>query len=701
MSDKAPPFFNRELSWLEFNQRVLDEACDDGVPPLERLKFLAITASNLDEFFMVRVGGLTVLISQRIIAPDPAGMTPQEQLAAVDKRVRRMIHDQYSAFQEVEARLAESGIRRLRASELADRQFRSLEQTFESDVFPVLTPMAVRSPEEFPLLGNQALHICVQLAPEAGQETPRFALIPLGRGLSRALTIAGEKGYGYVLLEDVVALMIGKFFPGETITATAAFRITRNADFALRDDLAPDLMEGMQGILSARKHGRCVRLEISDDVRPEMLAFLKTSLGVADSSVYLAPGPVDLAGFFPLADLPSFESLRYEPWSPQASPDCPPGESMFNLLAARDVLLYHPYQSFEPVVRLIQEAAKDPDVLAIKQILYRTSRTSPIVIALAEAARRGKYVTAVVELKARFDEARNIEWARSLEEAGVQVIYGVRGLKTHAKVCVIVRRESRGVQRYVHFGTGNYNEITSRIYSDASLMTNNDELGADAVSFFNAITGYSLPQHYKKIEAAPLGLRNRLLELIESEAERKKQGQDAFIDAKLNALTDEKLIQALYEASQAGVAIRLNVRGACCLRPGVPGLSDNISVVSIVDRYLEHARILHFHHGGDDLVFISSADWMSRNLDRRIELLTPVDDALCRNRLIAILSCYFDDNTKARQLRADGQWTRVKPGKKKRRHSQQLLHDEARKLAVGAEESKRGVFVPHRNPNAD
>jgi polyphosphate kinase len=402
-----------------------------------------------------------------------------------------------------------------------------------------------------------------------------------------------------------------------------------------------------------------------------------------------------------LADLPGFESLKYEQWPPQPSPEIEPGAKMFDILARRDVLLYHPYESFEPVLRLIEEAAADPDVLAIKQILYRTSRSSPIVAALARAAQRGKYVTVIVELKARFDEARNIEWARNLEENGVQVIYGVKGLKAHAKTCIIVRREPHGVVRYCHFGTGNYNEITARLYSDASLLTSSEELGADAVTFFNAITGYSQPQRYRKIEAAPTGLRQRLLELIEGETHRCQQGQKAFIDAKINSLVDQEIISALYAASQAGVPIRLNIRGVCCLRPGVAALSENISVVSIVDRYLEHSRILHFHHGGDELVFISSADWMPRNLDRRIELLVPVEDHAAKSRLIAILETYFEDNVKARVLQPDGSYARAKPGRKRRRRSQEMLYEDACQRVREAEQTHTTNFEPHRAPGGD
>jgi polyphosphate kinase len=699
---QALKYFNRELSWLEFNQRVLDEALDDGLPLLERLKFLAITASNLDEFFMVRVGGLRVVVEQGISTPDAAGMTPTEQLVAISDRTHAMIDQQQACFAGLEQKLAEAGIRRVLRHELTERRAKAVEQVFESEIFAVMTPRAVRPDEEFPLLANQMLHLAVHLAADAASDgRPRLAIIPLGRSLPRFFTLSGpDRGYSYVLLEDVVVRMVHRFFPGEQVLGHAVFRITRNADFTLRDDLATDLLAGMEGILSARKHGACVRLEVAADSGEDVLATLTKALEVGPVDIFQTSAPLDLAAFMSLADLAGFESLKYEPWPPQPSPDIDQGEKLFDILARRDVLLYHPYESFDPVLRLVEEAAADPDVLAIKQILYRTSRNSPIVAALARAAQRGKYVTVIVELKARFDEARNIEWARSLEEHGVQVIYGVKGLKTHAKTCIIVRREPHGVVRYMHFGTGNYNEITSRIYSDASLLTSNEELGADAVSFFNAITGYSQPQRYRKIEAAPGGLRQRIVELIEAETHRRLQGQKAFIDAKVNSLVDSEVISALYAASQAGVTVRLNVRGVCCLRPGVPELSENITVVSIIDRYLEHARILHFHHGGDDLVFLSSADWMPRNLDRRIELLVPVEDQSAKLRLMAILGTYFEDNVKARTLQADGSYKRTKPGRKRVRRSQELLYEYACRRIREAEQKKATTFEPHRAPGA-
>ena len=703
MTDQPQRFLNRELSWLEFNQRVLDEARDESLPLLERLKFLAITASNLDEFFMVRVGGLRLLVEQGITRADPAGMSPAEQLSAISRRAHQMVQQQQTCFADLETKLAEAGIRRVLGKDLSERQARAVEQVFESEIFSVVTPMAVAAASELPLLTNQMSHVCVQLKPEAASAgQPRFAIIPLGRSLPRFLTLGADRGYSFVLLEDVVGRFVGRFFPGEEVTGHAVFRITRNADFTLRDDLATDLLAGMEGILTARKHGQCVRLEIDAAAPATLVAFLTQALRVGTDDIFSTTAPVDLASFMQLTDLAGFDPLKYEPWPPQPTPDIEPGASLFPLLARQDVLLYHPYQSFDPVLRFVEEAAADPDVLAIKQILYRTSRSSPIVAALARAAQRGKYVTAIVELKARFDEARNIEWARALEENGVQVIYGVKGLKTHAKTCIVVRREPHGVVRYVHFGTGNYNEITARIYSDASLLTSNEELGADAVGFFNAITGYSQPQRYRKIEAAPTGLRPRLIELIEGETHRQQQGQKAHINVKVNSLVDPEIINALYAASQAGVPVRLNVRGVCCLRPGVAGLSENISVVSIVDRYLEHARILNFHHGGDELVFISSADWMPRNLDRRIELLVPVEDPPCKSRLIDILGTYFEDNVKARHLQGDGSYTRGKGrGKRKPRRSQELLYEDARRRVKEAEQSQQTTFEPHRAPEKE
>jgi polyphosphate kinase len=693
-------YINRELSWLEFNQRVLDEARDATTPLLSRLMFLAITGSNLDEFFMVRVGGLQLLDQQASTQTDASGMTPQQQLASISARTHRMMLEQYTCYlNELEPALAEAGIRRVRPAELTRQQSKAIAQVFESRIYPVLTPMAVGGRDDFPLLINQTLNACVQLEAVADDKGPRFAIIPFGPSSSRFITLPSEGGYEYMLLEDAVEMFADRFFPGEQIVECVAFRITRNADLAVREDLASDLLVQMEHLLDARTAGDCVRLEIGDGVTPATLRFLRDTLDVDDVNVYAAPGPVDLAEFMQLIDLPGFDNLRYDPWPPQASPDVDPTADIFSTIARDDVLLYHPYDSFDPVLRLIEEAAVDPDVLAIKQTLYRTSRNSPVVAALRQAAERGKYVTVIVELKARFDEARNMEWARSLEQAGVQVFYGVKGYKMHSKLCIVVRREPAGIRRYVHFGTGNYNETTARLYSDVSLMTCNEELGADATNFFNAITGYSQPQKFRRIEAAPIGLRERLLEMIQSETQRQKESGHASITAKLNSLVDPEIIDALYEASQAGVPVRLNIRGICCLRPGVKGLSENITVIGVVDRFLEHARIFHFHHGGDERVFISSADWMPRNLDRRVELLVPVDNPRAHERLLSILELYFQDTVKGRRLLSDGTYVSVDAANGDQPfRSQQRLYELTCEAVKQARQSRPTAFEPHRAP---
>ncbi len=709
---KGARYFNRELSWLEFNQRVLDEGRDESLPLLERLKFLAIASSNLDEFFMVRVGGLQRLVEQEDARTDPAGMTPARQLAAIYRRVTEMHGQQYACLlDEVEPSLANEGLRRVTPDGIEDKHLRVVRRLFLADLFPVFSPQAIRSDAPFPLLQNQTLHLCVRLAPAAedpqeeengdGEDhaVGRYAVIPLGPGLSRFITLPSEAegGYNYILLEDVVQLCITKFFPGEEVLETATFRITRNADMSVREDLAADLLSGMEQVLDARLQSDCARLEIDAVAGDEMLQFLQSKLEIPAERVFRFPGPLALNELMKITGTAGFEHLQYRPWPPQPTPLLDPRKSLLDTLATQDVMLYHPYESFEPVIRLIEEAADDPDVLSIKQVLYRTSRDSPIIAALKRAAAQGKYVTALVELKARFDEARNIGWARDLEQSGVQVIYGVKGLKTHAKVCLIVRRESSGVQRYMHFGTGNYNESTAKLYSDVSIMTSRNDFGLDATAFFNAVSGYSQPQKLRQLEMAPTGLRDRFLEMIEVETQRAKQGHEAEIIAKVNSLVDTGIIDALYAASSAGVKIRLNIRGICCLRPRVKELSENIRVISIVDRFLEHARIFYFHHGGDQQVFISSADWMPRNLDRRVELMTPVLDVSNRNRLTRILKSYFKDNVKARELLASGDYRKVKPKARAAAYrSQERLYEEVCDNVRRAEQTKRTELEPHR-----
>ena len=692
-------FLNRDLSWLEFNRRVLEEAIDQSVPVLERLRFLAITSTNLDEFFMVRVGGLQQLLNEGKRLFDPAGLTTREQLIEISRRTHQLVADQYGCFsQDIEPKLVVAGIRRVSLEQIGPEYVEYLERLFEREIFPIITPRAVEV-DDFPLLTGLGLDLLVRLSPATTRSRKsRFAIVTLPKRLSRFITVPVQQdGYDYTLLEDVVSLFREKLFPGEPINECVPFRITRNADLLVREDLAGDLLSQMREVLDARKRSGCVRLEVGQNISPAALSFLKRALQVNQDQIYEIPGPLDLGAYRELAGRTGFEKLQYESWLAQPSPQIARGESMFEAITRRDILLFHPYESFEPIIRLLEQAADDPDVLAIKQILYRTSGSSPIVAALARAASKGKHVTVVVELKARFDEARNIDWAQALEQSGVQVIYGLRGLKVHAKICIIVRREPTGIRRYVHFGTGNYNEVTARLYSDVSLMTSNEDFGADATQFFNTITAYSQPIKYRRLEAAPLGLRARLLALIESETQRCKQGQRGHIMAKLNSLVDADVIQALYHASQQGVRIQLNVRGICCLRPGVPRLSENIEVVSIVDRFLEHSRILYFHHGGEPLVFISSADWMPRNLDRRVELLVPIEDQSCQLRLVAILRATFQDNAKTRKLMPDGRHKRLRPvGTAKATRSQQVFHEQAREAAKQAQQDRYQTFVPQR-----
>ena len=713
LSLKKNEFINRELSWLEFNDRVLQCAQDASIPLLERLKFLAITGSNLDEFFMVRVGGLQLLSKKNNSKKDPAGMRPTEQLDAIFKRATCMAEDQYACFSELEKQLALSGIVRVLPHELSGEQSRHAEYVFENEIAPVLSPMTIADSDQAPLLANRMLYIAVRLSsPDGpygtktgkplGARLRRLTVIPIGKTPGRFITLPSEGGYHYMLIEDLVVLFASRFFPGEAIAETACFRVTRNADVSVQEDDAHDLLSAMEDVIDARKRGECVRLEIDGRATPAMLSALASFLYTPDNGVYRAQGPLDLSAFMQLTGLSGYDKLRYKPWPPKTPPLLKSALSMFEVISKRDILLYHPYESFDPVLRFVQEAAKDPMVVALKQTLYRTSKKSPIVAALADAARAGKYVTAIVELKARFDEERNIEWATELEDAGVQVIYGVKGLKTHAKVFIAVRREPNGLKRYIHFGTGNYNEITATIYSDASYMTCDEDLGADASAFFNSITGNSQPQKYRKIESAPLGLRQRVVSLIEAETERCRQGQKAFIRAKMNSITHPEIIKALYAASQAGVKILLNVRGICCLRPGVKSLSETICVKSIVGRFLEHARIWCFHNGGREKVFICTADWMQRNLDKRVELLTPVEDKDAKARLIHILDLCFKDTVNSWQLLPDGAWQRLgdKRGNKKEFNCHAALYDEACEKSDKAKRMKRTMFEAHKPAKA-
>ena len=695
-------YFNRELSWLVFNTRVLEEALVEETPLLDRLKFVAIVASNLDEFFMVRVGGLKLLAARNPRHRDFAGLSPAQQLDAIRERAREQVGQQDACYQnDLEPRLAAAGIRRRRAADLTSGQRAYAERFMQEEVLSVLTPMAVQDGQALPLLAGKRLHLCVRLKAETESDAWKFAVIPISAALSRFITLPSTQDFEYILIEDLIAEFIELFFPGEKVMECVAFRPTRNADMSVREDMAADLLSHMKEVLDARDTSDCVRLELDARATRILTRFLRQLLGVRDHDIYCLKGPLDLSAMMKIAGLGGYDMLRQEPWRPVLPVATPEGANMFELLDRGPILLYHPYDAFEPVLRLLHQAADDPDVLAIKQILYRTSSNSQIVKALLRAAHNGKHVTALVELKARFDEARNIDRARDLEHAGVQVVYGVKGYKTHAKLCLVVRREPSGIARYLHLGTGNYNENTASLYSDVSFLVKDPILGQDAAMFFNAITGYSQPQNYEKIAAAPTGLRDRLLQGIDTEIEFARQGQAARIWAKVNSLADPVMIDKLYEASRAGVKIELNIRGICCLRPGVSGLSENIRVLSIIDRYLEHARIIYFHHGGEPRIYISSADWMPRNLDRRIELLAPVEPPECRQRLIRILKMHFSDNVKGRELQPDGSY-RMPPMKKKGRRvqSQQVLHGEVEEASRKARQLETTVFEPHLPPTS-
>jgi polyphosphate kinase len=698
MSPLPEELINRELSWLEFNQRVLDQAIDQRVPLLERLKFLAITASNLDEFFMVRVGGLWLQLRQNPSQTDPTGMTVSEQLQRVLSRCHRFRADQYRLWdEELAPQLLNAGIQQVRVREASAKHRQALAANFRDSALAILTPQLLDQSEPLPLLLGLALHLCVRLKPNPGEEVPwDYAVIPLGKVLPRLLNLPAEKGVAFTLLEEVVTAHASEFFPGREVIECVAFRLTRNADVELREDQAPDLMVGMEDVLESRRLSGFVRLEIEDRASPELVAYLAKATGLPPEYTFRNSGPLDLTVLHRITEFAGFESLRNTPWPAQSHRLIDPAESMFTNIQQHDLLVVHPYEQYDPIVRLIEEAAVDPQVLAIKQILYRTSGQSAIVAALGRAAKHGKYVTALVELKARFDEERNIEWARELELAGVQVIYGVKGLKTHAKVCVIIRREPHGMVRYCHFGTGNYNESTARFYSDVSLLTCHEELGSDATLFFNAITGASQPRHLRQLVMAPISLRRKILDLIKGETRRQTQGQRGRIMAKVNSLVDPQIIAALYQASRAGVEVDLSVRGVCCLRPGVPGLSENIRVVSTVDRYLEHARILYFYHGGQPLLWISSADWMPRNLDRRVELLIPVLDNACRQKLTETLATYFEDNVNAWELLSDGRYLRRTPAGESGSPAQQRLHQRAIEALRQARQLRRTMFQPHQ-----
>jgi polyphosphate kinase len=676
-------FLNRELSWLQFNGRVLEEALDPATPLLERLKFATIVSSNLDEFFMVRVAAVKNAIDEGDTAPDLAGLTPVQLLQQIAVAAHEQVARLYAALNdEILPALAARGIGLRSGEQLDPAQRAQVARHFRDEILPALTPLAIDSSRPFPLLAGLTLNVGVLLAPAEGEEQPRLGVVQVPSLLPRLVRLVGD-GTQYTLLEEIVRGELAALFPGQEIRDAAAFRIARDSELDLDDEGGRDFLAVLEEELRNRRRGRTVRLEVEARAGEELVQQLCQRLEVGPDDVYRAPGLLDVRALFALVDLPALEDLRDLPLKPVTTVDPQQQERVFELLEERDLLLFHPYDSFDPVVAFVSRAADDPDVLAIKQTLYRTSGKSPVIQALARAAEQGKQVTVLVELMARFDEQSNIRWARQLEAAGAHVIYGLRGYKTHSKICLVVRRTQQGIRRYVHLGTGIYIDRTARLYTDVGLLTADPDMGRDASAFFNALTGYSDPPAMKKLCMAPTQLRERLLQLIERERRRAEEGQAAQIRAKMNGLVDEDLIRALYDAARAGVQVQLNVRGICCLRPGLKGVSENVQVVSIVDRFLEHARVFHFRDGGDDAVYLSSADWMPRNLDRRIELLFPVESPDCKARLLGALDVVFQDNVKARRLQSDGSYRRRRPEKGEEPYRAQLvLYREAQKLAA-------------------
>lgn len=651
---------SRELSWLEFNQRVLEEATSPANPPFEKMKFLSIVSSNLDEFFMIRVASIWDQIDAGYEKPDASGMTPRQQIAAITARVRVMVRKMYEVLRkEILPELSAAHIHVVDDKSLTPAQADFLEKYFMEDVYPVLTPMAVDSRRPFPLILNRSLNLGM-LIEGKGDEEYTFATVQVPSGLSRVVQLPSEGGeICVVLLEQVIARNIDKLLPGRNVICCQPYRITRNADLSIDEEDAEDLLSKVEKLLKQRRWGAAVRLEIDHRADERLVKILEDALDLDYGDAYPIHGPINLDFLMKhIYSLPGFDHLKYPPYTPKPLL-LEEGESMFDRIAQGDIVLYHPYDSFEPVIRFVRQAARDPRVLAIKQTLYRVSGDSPIIAALAEAADAGKQVTVLLELKARFDEENNIHWGRRLERAGAHVIYGMAGLKTHSKITLVVRKEDAGIRRYIHLATGNYNDVTAKIYTDHGLFTANDRIGSDASAFFNMLTGFTDLPAMQKLVCAPHGLRERFIELIERERQNALAGRRGEIFAKMNSLVDEQIIAALYRASSAGVRIRLIVRGICCLRPGMENLSENITVRSIVGRYLEHSRIFWFANDGHPEVYLSSADWMPRNLDRRVELLFPVENNALLRQVTDVLKLQWRDNVKATELKRDGRYERI------------------------------------------
>ncbi len=682
-------FYNRELSWLLFDKRVLSEACDKQIPLFERLKFLSITASNLDEFFMVRVASLKDMVNAGYTKPDIAGLTPKEQLALIGEEAHKLVSLQYETYNKtILPQLKTNGLHVISGHErLSDEQGQFIDRYFEENVYPVLTPLAVDSSRPFPLIRNKTLNIGALLRKKKAQKEDEleFATVQVPSVLPRFVLLPKKDDVqSVILLEEIIERNIHKLFLNYDIVTACPYRIMRNADLTIEEDEAEDLLKEIEKQIKKRQWGQAIRLEIEQGMDKRLLKLIRRELGVTDTDIYEIDGPLDLTFLMKMYGLEGFEEHKNKSYTPQSVPEIEDGKSIFECIRQQDILMHHPYQSFSPVVNFIKEASQDENVLAIKQTLYRVSGNSPIISALAQAAENGKQVTVLVELKARFDEENNIVWARKLEHAGCHVLYGLVGLKTHSKITLVVRKEEDGIRRYVHLGTGNYNDATAKLYTDIGLFTCKEEFGEDATAVFNMLSGYSEPLSWNRLGVAPLWLKDRFLSLIERERNHALKGYPATIIAKVNSLCDKDIITALYEASQAGVKIELIVRGICCLRVGIPGVSENITIRSIVGNFLEHSRIFYFENNGKPEVFCGSADWMPRNLERRVEILFPIEEEELKKKVVHILEMELADTKKAHYMQEDGTYRKQDKRGRKQMNSQEEFCKEAR------QEAKRG-----------
>ncbi|WP_416151958.1 RNA degradosome polyphosphate kinase [Salipaludibacillus sp. HK11] len=658
-----PKYYNnRELSWLSFNKRVLQEGIDKENPLLERLKFMAIFSSNLDEFFMVRVAGLKDQVKAGFNKPEnKAGLTPKQQLKKIAFETHRLVEIQDDLYNsELRFTLSQKGITFLQISKLTGKAYDALSNHFKNYILPVLTPMAIDAYRPFPMLLNKSLNLAVVLQGNEDEQADKLAIVQVPAVLKRYLPVLGDDlSHQFVLLEDVISHFIDHLFSGNKVKSVSPFRITRNADLTIHEEDASDLLREIEKELKKRKWGAAIRLETKrDNMDPKVLSFLTNVLELRVEDLYEVSGPIDLSFLLPFYDevAPDFELLIHETSVPQPPADLSDESDIFQAALKKDLFFHHPYESFQPIVDFITRAAGDKDVLAIKQTLYRVSGDSPIIEALLLAAELGKQVTVLVELKARFDEEKNIHWAKKLEKSGVHVIYGISGLKTHSKITLVIRHHHEKIQRFVHLGTGNYNDSTAKLYTDMGLLTTKDSFGRDATNFFNYLSGFSNKPNWIELSTSPFDMRETFLTLINEEIKYQEEHGDGHIIAKMNSLTDKPIILKLYEASRAGVNIDLIVRGICCLRPGIPHVSENITVRSIVGRFLEHSRIFYFHQHGTEKIFLSSADWMTRNMEKRIELLFPIYSQSIKRRIKDVLMLSLRDNVKARIQKPDGSY---------------------------------------------